>query len=112
MTVKKDGWWIRIHTDKTECSSITFQIGTEKNNRQEWTTWRSGEATEFDVPIGYRNVWSLYLQATANPNDKNAYFGLMYKGAGVKHFDFDDVEDHQENQNNRDGESYSSSVFV
>jgi len=100
----KDGWWISVHTDKTECSSITFQIGTDGNNRQDWTTWHSGEPTEFDVPIGYRNVWSLYIHATANPGGKNAWFCMMYQGNGVKHFDFDGDEDHKKDQGDRDGE--------
>lgn len=104
IAAQKDGWWINIHTDKTECSSISFFIGTDGNNAEPWMTWYSGQPTEIDVPIGYRNVWSLWVGGVANPRGKNAWFCMMYKGSGVKHFDFDVDENHKKDQGDTDGE--------
>ena len=98
----KSGWWIRINTSKTEASQISFQIGTDGGNRKFWRNWNSGDASEFDVPVEDRNVSDLYINASASPEDKNAWFCMMYKTRGVKHFDFDDTEEHKENQNGHD----------
>ena len=102
--VEKNGWWIAVNTAKTEASQIAFEIGTDGNNRKFWKNWNSGDANEFDVPVEYRNVSDLYIHATVSPQGKNGWFCMKYKNNGVKHFDFDDNEDHKENQNNSDGE--------
>jgi hypothetical protein len=101
---KKTGWWIKVNTNKTECSSIALQIGTSKKDRRDWRTWKSSDPVEFDVPDDFLTVAELYIHATANPNDKNAWFCVHYKQDGVKHFDFDDDEDHQMKQTDRDKE--------
>jgi hypothetical protein len=100
----KDGWWIQINTSKTECSQITFAIGTDGDNRRFWTTWNSGDPEEFDVPIEYRQVSDLYIQGTVHPEGKNGWFCMKFKGRGVKHFDFDGDEDHKQNQSDDDDE--------
>ncbi|NBC41400.1 hypothetical protein [Corallococcus exiguus] len=100
----KNGWWIKIKTEKTEASSISFQIGTSKKDRRDWRVWRSGDPVEFDVPDDFRTVSKLYIHATSNPNDKNSWFCMMYKGDGVKHLDFDDDEDQYKGQGDRDSE--------
>ena len=98
------GWWIRINTNKTEASQITFQIGTEENNREFFRNWNSGESREFAVPEKYYHVKELYIHATVSPADKNAWFCVMYGRNGVKHFDFDNSEDHQMKQTDQEGE--------
>lgn len=100
----KAGWWIKIRTDKTEATSIAFNIGTREKDREAWRTWHSNEPTEFDVPDKYLQVQRLYIQATVNPNDRNGWFCMMYKGHGVKHMDFDDSEDQEKQQSDSDDE--------
>ncbi|HEY1200400.1 MAG TPA: hypothetical protein VGE79_05445 [Niastella sp.] len=100
----KDGWWIRVNTAKTEASQIVFEIGTDDNNRKFWRNWNSADPSEFDVPDEYKNVAELYIHASSNPGNKNSWFCMMYKANGVKHFDFDDDEDHKEKQTNVDDE--------
>jgi hypothetical protein len=90
----KDGWWIRIRSDKQEADSVVIQVGTQKKNREQFKTWKKGETTEFDLPAKFRNEPTIYIHATSNPNDKNTWFCVMYKTRGVKHMDFDDDEDH------------------
>ncbi|PSL36095.1 hypothetical protein [Chitinophaga ginsengisoli] len=101
---RKAGWWIKVNTSKTEASQIVFEIGTDDDNRQFWRKWNSGDPAEFDVPIEYTNVTELYIHASSNPGGKNSWFCMMYKENGVKHFDFDDDEDHQEKQTGHDDE--------
>jgi hypothetical protein len=104
MAASKTGWWVRVDTGKTEASSISFQVGTHKGDRRDWRTWHSNEETEFDVPNEFLNVATLYIHATSNPNDKNSWFCVHYRGQGVKHFDFDDDEDHKMDQDDSDDE--------
>jgi hypothetical protein len=100
----KAGWWIKVRTDKTEATSITFQIGTREKDREDWRTWKSSDPTEFDVPDKYLQVQRLYIRGTANPTGRNAWFCMMYKDHGVKHLDFDDSEDQEKQQSDRDDE--------
>lgn len=99
----KDGWWIRIRTDKQESPTITFSIGSNNHTVEAWRTWNSGEPTEFDVPDKFKNINPLYIKAQSS-GGRNSWFCMEYKGDGVKHFDFDDDEDHEEQQSNRDGD--------
>lgn len=100
----KSGWWIKVRTDRTEATSIDFQIGTQRENRETWCTWRSNDATEFDVPAKYQQVERIYISGTANPKGKHGWFCLMYKDHGVKHFDFDDRQDEDHSQTDSDGD--------
>ena len=102
-SARSDGWWIRVSRDKQESPTISFFIGSNNHAAEYWTTWDSGDPAEFDVPAQYRNINPLYLKAQSS-RGRNSWFCLMYKGAGVKHFDFDDDEDHEEKQANRDDE--------
>ena len=102
---EKTGWWVRVDTGRTEASSISMQIGTRKSDRRDWRTWHSNDETEFDVPDELLTVTQLYIHATANPNDRNAWFAVCYGENGVKHFDFDDDEDHPMKQTDRDPEA-------
>lgn len=101
--VTKDGWWIRVNTAKQESPTITLSIGSNNHTVESWQTWNSGDPAEFDVPAKFRNINPLYIKAQSS-GGRNSWFCMMYKGDGVKHFDFDDDEDHEEKQGNRDGE--------
>jgi hypothetical protein len=86
----KTGWWIRINPTATTAQVITFQIGTNKLQREEWRVWNSGQPAEFDVPKKYLQVPSLYLRGNVTPIGKFATLCVMYKDRGVEHMSFDD----------------------
>ena len=99
----KDGWWIRVNTAKQESPTITLSIGSNNHTVEAWRTWNTGEPAEFDVPSKFRNTNPLYIKAQSS-GGRNSWFCMMHQGNGVKHFDFDDDEDHEEKQANRDDE--------
>ncbi len=88
--VTKSGWWIRINSNLTTAQAITFQVGTGKQQREEWRVWRAGEPAEFDVPANYAQAPRLYLRGSVTPIGKIADLCLMYKNRGVEHMDFND----------------------
>jgi len=99
----KDGWWMKVRKEKQESPTITFSIGSNNHTVEAWRTWNSGEPLEFDVPARFKNINPLYIKAQSS-GGRNSWFCMMYRDAAVKHFDFDDDEDHEESQSNRDGE--------
>jgi hypothetical protein len=101
----KDGWWIKINTDRTQCDTIRLDIGVNKESRVEWCVWHKGEAAEFDVKEGYRQVAALYIHATVNPVKKIGAFSMMYKNNGVKHFSLDDQAEDLEPQSHYDSDA-------
>jgi hypothetical protein len=103
VSASKNGWWIRVNLSKQEAPQIVFIIGTSNHNAEAWRIWNTGQEAEFDVPEKFKNVNPLYIKANST-DGKNSWFCMMYKGDGVKHFDFDDDEDHEEKQSDRDGE--------
>jgi hypothetical protein len=98
-----DGWWIKVRTEKQESPTITLSIGSNNHTVEAWRTWSSGDPAEFDVPDKFKNINPLYIKAQSS-GGRNSWFCMMYKSGGVKHFDFDDDEDHEEKQSDRDGE--------
>ena len=100
----REGWWIKIRTDRTEATSIDFQIGTKREDRESWRTWHSADPTEFDVPAKYLQVAHIYIRATANPQGKKAWLCLMYRDHGVQHIDTDNVDEQDKNQTDTDGD--------
>jgi hypothetical protein len=100
--IQKDGWWIRVNTGKTEASSITFSLGTDSSNAQDWMTWRTGDAIEVDVPGDFRQVPNLYVRGVVNPQGKNGWFCINYRNHGVKHIDFDNTETAKVAQDDQD----------
>src|SRR4051812_47079046 len=100
----KTGWWIKVRTDRTEATSIIFQIGTKSEDREPWCVWRSSDATEFDVPEKYLQVQRIYIDAIANPRGKKAWFCLMYKDHGVKKYETDDRIQEDHSQTDSDGD--------
>ena len=104
MAATKSGWWIKVRLDKTECDSITLNIGDRPENSKFWRVWKQGEENEFDAPPEYRDKARLYIKGQVSPEGKNGWFCMMFKKTGVKHFDFDNVEDHEKDQGDTDGE--------
>ncbi|HEX3356245.1 MAG TPA: hypothetical protein VHS31_04610 [Tepidisphaeraceae bacterium] len=103
-TATKTGWWIKVRTDRTEATSIDFQIGTKREDRESWRAWHSSDPTEFDVPDKYLKVAHLYIQATANPQGKKAWLCIMYEDHGVQHIDTDNSNEQDKNQTDSDGD--------
>jgi hypothetical protein len=99
----KDGWWIKVRKAKQESPTITFSIGSNNHTIEAWRTWNSGDDLEFDVPDKFRNINPLYIKAQSS-GGRNSWFCMMYRDTGVKHFDFDDDEDHERQQSDPDGE--------
>ena len=99
----KDGWWVRVSLEKQEAPGIVFLVGSSNHNPKPWRIWNTGQPNEFDVPEPYRNVNPLYIKANST-DGKNSWFCVMYRDRGVKHFDFDDDEDHEMNQGDSDDE--------
>jgi hypothetical protein len=99
---QKDGWWIRMNTGKTEASAITLALGTDIANQKEWTTWRTGDAIEFDVPTAYGQMPTLYVRGIVTPQGKNGWFCVNYRNHGVKHMDFDNAESQKVTQEDQD----------
>ena len=92
--VAKTGWWIRIDTQKTAASSISFQAGMTRADRHDWRTWTAGEPEEFDLPIELRNLPKLHIRAKTDPKSKDAVFCVFFQDHAVEHFKFDgDMDD-------------------
>ena len=90
--VNKTGWWIRINTEKTVASSISFQVGLTRADRKEWRTWTAGEPAEFDL-AEMREWPKLNIHAKADPKGKKAVFCVFFGNHGVQHFDLDGDKD-------------------
>lgn len=99
----RDGWWVRVNLQKQQAPMIVFLVGSNNHTAVAWRIWNTGEPNEFDVPTAYRNINPLYIKANST-NGRNSWFCAMYRNHGVKHFDFDDDEDHEMQQNDQDGE--------
>ncbi|MGH9769492.1 MAG: hypothetical protein ACREAB_18870 [Blastocatellia bacterium] len=98
----KSGWWIRINPGATTAQAITFQIGTDKLQREEWRVWRAGEPVEFDAPEKYLQVPRLYVRGNLTPIGKLATLCVMYKDRGVEHMSFDDDDSETSSQTDID----------
>jgi hypothetical protein len=100
----KAGWWIRVDTKKTEATGIVLQLGTSKADRRDWRTWRGNDPAEFDLPAEFVQLPQIHLRVAALPDDEDVWFCLFYQGQGVRHFDFDTVEEVTLKQSDRDRE--------
>ena len=100
----KAGWWLRVDAKKTEASAIALQLGTHKNDRRDWRSWRTNEPAEFDLPGDFMQRAQLYLHASAMPDDEDVWFCVFYKASGVRRFDFDTHEGATLTQTDRDKE--------
>src|SRR3954465_2313251 len=84
----KAGWWIRVDTEKTVASSISFQAGMTRADRHDWRTWMAGEPAEFDLPADLRILPKLHIRAKTDPSNKHASFCVFYQDHGVSRFHF------------------------
>jgi hypothetical protein len=91
---KKDGWWIRVITQKPESQMIAFYLGATRGSYGLWNMWNPGSPTEFDVSDEFKNSPTLFILAQTTSGVKCG-FCLMYKNKGVKRFEFE-LEDGQE----------------
>jgi hypothetical protein len=91
---KKDGWWIKVKTQKPESQMIGFYLGAGRNSYGFWNIWNPGSPTEFDISDEYRNSPTLFVMAQTSSGQKCG-FCLMYKTKGVRYFEFD-LEDSKE----------------
>ncbi len=98
---KKDGWWIKINTQKPESKMIGFYVGATSHSYGFWKSWNPGDPAEFDVPEEFRSGTTFYALAQTTSGVKCG-FCLMYKTKGVKHFEFDLEEDHEAKQSDED----------
>ena len=100
---KKDGWWIKVSTQKPESQMIGFYVGATRGSYGFWNVWNPGSPTEFDVPEEYRNSPTLFVLAQTT-SGKKCGFCLMYKSKGVKHFEFDLEDGYEVKQSDEDKE--------
>ena len=98
----KEGWWIRVDAKKTEATGIGLELGTGKQDRHAWKTWRPNDAVEFDLPADFAARPRIHLRAVAIPDDEDVWFCVFYKGNGVRRFDFDTTEEATMQQTDRD----------
>ena len=104
------GWYIAVDNGRTETSSISFWAGSNQNDPNKWSyTWHRGEPTVFFMGPQVVHNGHVYVNAAVGDHDKNGWFCVDYQDSsgnrrGVKHWDFDDSEDHELNTGDRDGE--------
>jgi hypothetical protein len=91
---KKDGWWIKVSTQKPASQMIGFYLGATGSSYGFWNVWNQGSPAEFDISEEYRNSPTLFILAQTTSGQKCG-FCLMHKNKGVKYFEFD-LEDGQE----------------
>jgi len=103
--VNKTGWWIRIDTEKTVASSISFQVGLTRADRKDWRTWTAGEPAEFD--LAEMRLWpKLHIRAKTDPKNKKAVFCVFYWDHGVEHFKFDGDKDDNMKSTHKDNDCH------
>jgi hypothetical protein len=101
----RPGWFIRICKKNTRADEIKFLVGTNERNRKEWFTWRSAgsaEITEHDFPPDLQNAGHIYLRADGIPARRECRVCICFRDHVVRHMDFDNGEDHEQNQNDTD----------
>jgi hypothetical protein len=91
---KKDGWWIKVSTQKPASQMIGFYVGASSHSYGFWNIWNPGMPAEFDVSEEFRASPTLFILAQTTSGQKCG-FCLMYKSRGVKYIEFD-LEDGQE----------------
>ncbi len=100
---KKDGWWIKVSTQKPASQMIGFYAGASSHSYGFWRVWNPGDPAEFDIPEEYRNSPTLFVLAQTTSGQK-CRFCLMYKSKGVKRFEFDLEQGEEAKQSDEDKE--------
>lgn len=104
------GWFIRVKPENTETQTISFWVGTNKDTPNKWTTtWKRGDPATFWVGAPFTHADRLYVNAAVGDHGKNGWFCVDYQNAagearGIKHWDFDDSEDHDLKKSDGDDE--------
>jgi hypothetical protein len=98
---KKDGWWIKVSTEKPASQMIGFYVGETGKSYGFWNVWNPGRPAEFDVSEEYRNSPTLFVLAQTTSGPKCG-FCLMHQNKGVKYFEFDLEESHEVKQSDVD----------
>ena len=97
----KEGWWIKVDTQKSKPERMVFYVGSHSRSYMFWTVWNPGDAPEFDVLEEFRSSPTVYVRAQTT-SGVQCRFCLMYKTKGVKRFAFDLEEDHEQKQTDED----------
>jgi hypothetical protein len=100
---KKDGWWIKVITQKPESQMMAFYLGATRGSYGLWSIWNPGSPTEFDVSDEFKNSPTLFILAQTT-SGKKCGFCLMYKSKGVKRFEFDLEDGYEVKQSDEDKE--------
>jgi hypothetical protein len=100
------GWFINVDNGRTETSSISFSVGSSQASPKQNYLWRKGQPTTFWIAS---NSSRLYVNAAVGDHGRNGWFCVYHADGtgntrGIKHWDFDDSEDHDMSVNDRDGE--------
>jgi len=109
---QQSGWFIAVANDgRTETNSISFWVGSSKDDPNKYSyTWHRGDPTSFWIGYpNYINSGNIYVNAAVGDHGKNGWFCVDYaNGNGtvhaVKHWDFDDSEDHNLSTGDHDDE--------
>ncbi len=97
---KKDGWWVKVIKQKTEAKAIKLEIGLGGNDasHKPWTTWKSADDAEFDVPDEFKSVAEIWIKGIADPEDRNVDMEIYYKDRCTQKMEFDADEEHEISQ--------------
>jgi hypothetical protein len=98
---KKDGWWIKVSTQKPASQMIGFYVGASGSSYGFWNVCNPGSPAEFDISEEYRNSPTLFILAQTTSGQKCG-FCLMYKSKGVKYIEFDLEEGQGAKQSDED----------
>lgn len=101
----RPGWYVRVCKKNTKADEIKFQVGANEKTRKAWFTWKragSPDVAEFDFPADLLNAGHIYLRADGIPNRKECRVCICFRDHVVRHMDFDNGEDHEQNWNDTD----------
>ena len=98
---KKDGWWIKVSTEKPASGSMGFYLGATRASYGLWSLWNPGSPAEFDVSDEFKNSPTLFVLAQTTSGLKCG-FCVMYKNKGVKRFEFELEDGYEIKQTDED----------
>jgi hypothetical protein len=98
---KKDGWWVKVSTQKPASQMIGFYLGATRASYGLWSIYNPGGPAEFDVSEEFRNSPTLFILAQTTSGQKSG-FCLMYKSKGIKYVEFDLEDSYAAKQSDED----------
>jgi len=84
----RDGWWLRVDTDKTEATSMQFTFGDNPKDLTGEDTWTSSTPAEMGLPDPLRTARSIHLNAVTTPAGARAVVCVIFQQFGVMHLEF------------------------